>query len=291
MDLRAAVEQVCEQHKDAILDPGRGVIIPDTDQELNWHAFLAHSLDMQGFRADWFVGRQPDPNRPCFRTLWDRRLGVPELAALWDSEAIRVGLGDLHRHGVRTVEDAARLLDTEGGEHGRGLAEALRTFHTRKNIRTVRAYLQNSHKLKDYRLSFRQYLAAKVSSLTGSDVFPPRDFMAPVRWGDTPVTLESALARCLERDFYMVGPEIAAYMLCDWMLGLWRTGKTGMFESIKWDSRNTEFFERCGQQVKTKEAFLSWFTTQSFDFPPRVANEAIWLEFDSQAKESSCRPK
>ena len=35
------------------------VLIPDTDDELNWHAFLGHSIDMQGFRAAEFSGVDP----------------------------------------------------------------------------------------------------------------------------------------------------------------------------------------------------------------------------------------
>src|SRR5438132_4865619 len=33
-----------------------GIAIPDTDSDLTWHAFLGHSIDMQGFRAAEFAG-------------------------------------------------------------------------------------------------------------------------------------------------------------------------------------------------------------------------------------------
>lgn len=33
-----------------------GILIPDTDEDLTWHAFLGHSIDMQGFRAAEFAG-------------------------------------------------------------------------------------------------------------------------------------------------------------------------------------------------------------------------------------------
>src|SRR5208283_5766546 len=32
------------------------ILIPDTDDDLTWHAFLGHSIDMQGFRAAEFAG-------------------------------------------------------------------------------------------------------------------------------------------------------------------------------------------------------------------------------------------
>ena len=37
------------------------ILIPDTEDDLNWHAFLGHSIDMQGFRAAEFVGVDPGP--------------------------------------------------------------------------------------------------------------------------------------------------------------------------------------------------------------------------------------
>ena len=33
--------------------------IRDSEDELNWHAFLGHSIDMQGFRAAEFAGVDP----------------------------------------------------------------------------------------------------------------------------------------------------------------------------------------------------------------------------------------
>jgi len=58
-----------------------GVAIPDTDDDLNWHAFLGHSIDMQGFRAAEFVGVDPlTRSTPGFVPLRQRDLGVAELA-------------------------------------------------------------------------------------------------------------------------------------------------------------------------------------------------------------------
>ena len=57
-----------------------GVLIPDSEDELNWHAFLGHSLDMQGFRAAEFTGVDAlTRNAPNFVTLKDRGLGIPQL--------------------------------------------------------------------------------------------------------------------------------------------------------------------------------------------------------------------
>jgi hypothetical protein len=67
-----------------------GVKSPDTDDDLNWHAFLGHSIDMQGFRAAEFVGVDPLTRAaPCFVPLRERGIGVRELATLWEKEPIR----------------------------------------------------------------------------------------------------------------------------------------------------------------------------------------------------------
>ena len=61
------------------------ILIPDTDEDLTWHAFLGHSIDMQGFRAAEFAGVDPlTRNAPKFVPLKTRGIGVPELAALWE---------------------------------------------------------------------------------------------------------------------------------------------------------------------------------------------------------------
>ena len=66
------------------------ILIPDTDDDLTWHAFLGHSIDMQGFRAAEFTGVDPlTRNAPNFVPLKTRGIGVPELAALWEIPEIR----------------------------------------------------------------------------------------------------------------------------------------------------------------------------------------------------------
>lgn len=67
-----------------------GVLIPDTEEDLNWHAFLGHSLDMQGFRAAEFAGVDDLTRRaPNFVPLRQRGIGVAELASLWEIPPIR----------------------------------------------------------------------------------------------------------------------------------------------------------------------------------------------------------
>jgi hypothetical protein len=280
MYLRTAVEHACEQFAGQITDPCGGVIIPDEEEELNWHAFLAHSLDMQGFRADWFVGRWPNPEWPQFRTLSDRGIGIRELAALWEIAPIKDALSAPAQHELVAVEDALAVLERHGGVTGHELADAFRTVRMRKSMKTIRAYLQNSDFLRAHDFSFRRYLQTTAHELLGQPEFPPKDFLTTVHHQGRPMSLETALARCLERDFYMVGPEIAPYMLCDWMLGLWRKRETGMFESFKWDSRNMAFLSRYGKDIRDKGELLSWYREQGFHYPPRVANEAIWLAME-----------
>lgn len=280
--LVAAVQAACERFVRRIVDPEAGIIIPDTDDELNWHAFLGHSLDMQGFRADWFVGRWPNAEWGDFRTLYARGLGVAELASLWEIEAIRRALERPADAGLRTVVDATEMLRRHGGATGASLADAFDTARMRKNIRTLRAYLQNCSLLRAHGFSFRRYLDSCVSELLPGADFPPPDVMGQVRWRGQQVSLEQALAGCLERDFYLVGPEIAAYMLCDWLLGLWCQHRIPWFESCKWDSRNIGYFERYGAQIGSKPLFLDWCREQRLPYPPRVVNEAIWLWTESE---------
>ncbi len=282
LGLVIAVRTACDRFVHRIVDPDGGIIIPDTDEEMNWHAFLAHSLDMQGFRADWFVGRWPNAQWSDFRTLHQRGLGVTELASLWEIGPIRHALEHPGDAGLKTVDDALCVLRQHGGTIGTSLAEALQTARMRKNIRTIRAYLQNSHFLRAHGFSFRRHLECRTSELLPGAPFPPTDVMRPVRWGGEEVSLEQALARCLERDFHLVGPEIAAYMLCDWLLGLWHRKRIPWFESCKWDSRNAEYFAHHGTQIRSKADFLAWCREQQLPYPPRVVNEAVWLWTESE---------
>ena len=74
-----------------------GLLIADTDEDLSLHAFLGHSVDMQGFRAGEFVGVDPSPASKDFVSLKVREIGVKELADLWNINGIRE-----HLQGVTT---------------------------------------------------------------------------------------------------------------------------------------------------------------------------------------------
>ena len=54
-----------------------GVLIPDTEDDLNWHAFLGHSIDMQGFIVGCACYTRPPHGG-------DQRAGRPERLALND---------------------------------------------------------------------------------------------------------------------------------------------------------------------------------------------------------------
>src|SRR6202041_3202294 len=99
------------------------ILIPDTDDDLTWHAFLGHSLDMQGFRAAEFAGVDPLTRKsPGFVPLRDRGIGVPELASLWEIPQIQSHL----MTGVKgePLESTLDVLRSFGGEVGASLAEA-----------------------------------------------------------------------------------------------------------------------------------------------------------------------
>ena len=251
------------------------VLIADTEDELNWHAFLGHSLDMQGFRAAEFAGVDPlSKPAPGFVTLKARGIGVSQLGSLWDVSEIRAHLHDgAAGSPLQTSLDALRQF---GGEVGRSLAEAFEKFPYRKGHWTVRAYLQNSATLKDYGYSFRNWLRAECEKLVVS-AFPPTDFRAAS--GFRSMSVEMALRHRLEKTFHRVGPALAAYMLCDWQLWLWYNGRTGVFANFKLDSFHEEFVKRFGRGAipSDEPGFADWWLSLYPELPPRLANECIWL--------------
>ena len=256
-----------------------GILIPDTDDDLTWHAFLGHSIDMQGFRAAEFAGIEPlSRPAPKFKPLRTLRIGVPELAALWYIEPIQRHL----IHGVRgaPLEASLEVLRTHGGQNGSSLADAFEAFPWRKGHWSVRALLQNSAALEPHRYSFREWLAHACAEL-GVEEFPPRDFRAPAA-GGSPVagaTVEEALRGRVERAFYQVGPALSAYMLCDWQLWLWNEGLTDVFAMYKQDSFHDDFVRRYGRGIMPTDqpGFATWWLTLHPQLPPRLASECIWL--------------
>lgn len=248
------------------------VMIPDTEEDLNWHAFLGHSIDMQGFRAAEFAGVDPlSKPAPGFIPLRERKIGVPELGQLWEVPAIQQHLMGKNLGPLKTSLD---LLRQAGGKTGQSLAEALEYFPFRKFHKFVRALLQNSHTLKTYEYSFRNWLRAACREL-GESHFPPSDFRLLVRPG---ITLEMALRNKLHT-FYQVKDALAPYMLCDWQLWLWNEGLIPVFANFKLDSFHEEFVQRFGRGVvpTSEEGFADWWLNRYPDLPPRLANECIWL--------------
>jgi PAS domain-containing protein len=269
---------------------GPGVGIPDTDEHLTWHAFLGHSIDMQGTRAGEFVGVD-DQTRPRadFRSLQARGIGVGELADLWKVQAVRQRM--LIRTGSQKdawshLDDETRaVLSSAGGSAGRSLAEALGAFGwpgARRNW-FIRALLENSAALEADGFSFRRWLRRECEELgLPPDEFPPKDFRQTVEFGMAgAMPLEEALRRRVG-SFYWVAWTMAAYTMCDWQLWLWARESTGVFATFKWDSRMDDFVKQyCHGVVPTKEAdFARWWLDMYPGVPPRIINECIWLGFE-----------
>ncbi len=258
------------------------ILIPDTDDDLTWHAFLGHSIDMQGFRAAEFAGVDPlTRDAPRFVPLKTRGIGVPELAALWDVPAIR-------QHLLRQNKDVPfavtlDVLRTHGDRIGVSLADAFDHFPWRKFHWAVRALLQNSAVLKPFDFSFRRWLQHECDRL-GVQEFPPTNFRTAVAFEGTSVALERALRKRLEQTFYMVGPAMSAYMLCDWQLWLWREGLVAVFANLKLDSFHEAFVKKFGKGVipAGEDGFARWWHDLLPDLPPRLANECIWLAVENK---------
>lgn len=248
--------------------------IPDTDEDLNWHAFLGHSIDMQGFRAAEFTGVDPlTKSAPGFVSLRDRKIDIRALAGLWQNPRIQNHL--LHNTAGTPFSTSLDALRSFDGQVGESLADAFAAFPYRKGHWTVRAYLQNSAVLAPTRYSFREWLQQQCRDL-GVTQFPPPDFQARTRTGQS---LEQALRSRIEQTFYQVGPALAAYMLCDWQLWLWREGLTNVFAGFKVDTFHEEFVAKYGRGSipAGEQPFATWWLSQFPELPPRLANECIWL--------------
>lgn len=253
------------------------IAIPDTEDDLNWHAFLGHSIDMQGFRAAEFVGVDPlTKDAPKFVSLRQRGVGVAELASLWQIPAIREHL----LTGIKgaPLQKTLDLLRSKGANIGQSLADAFQQFPYRKGHWSVRAFLQNSAELTEHDHSFRSWLHGECARL-GVTAFPARDFRQIVALDGSCPTLEEALRLRLANTFYKVGPTMAPYMICDWQLWLWVHDLTAVFASFKWDAFQDRFVRRYSRgAIPTDEQnFVRWWFEMYPDLPPRLPNECIWL--------------
>jgi hypothetical protein len=262
-------------------------MIPDTDEDLNWHAFLGHSIDMQGFRAAEFAGVDLPSKSATFLPLNKRGIGVRELGELWDIPAIRNHLE--HVRWGTPMQPTYEALRRYGGSVGMSLADALETFPWRKGHRYVRALLQNSAVLGGFGYSYRTWLQNACIEL-GVRTFPPPDFLMPVNLDGGQLSLERALRAKLERAFFLVGQTMSPYMLCDWQLWLWNERKTGWFASFKLDAFHQQFVRtHCGTIPADEEGFVAWWRASQPDLPPRLANECIWLGMENKADPAEIR--
>lgn len=257
--------------------------IPDTEEDLNWHAFLGHGPDMSGFRAAEFVGVDAltKPN-PMFIPLKTRGIGIPELASLWEVPAIRSHILDLDRDEALQGE-SLHVLANEGGTVGESLAEAFEHFPWAKFNWSLRALLKNSAELRNDDYSFRRWLERECKTL-GVNVFPPPSFRKGVNYSGETLALETALRLRLKEAFFMVAMAMAAYMICDWALWLWWEGRVPVFASFKLDRYHQRFVNRFGGNVVPRDEvrFARWWNGLYPELPPRLANECIWLGIENR---------
>jgi hypothetical protein len=259
------------------------ILIPDTEDDLNWHAFLGHSIDMQGFRAAEFAGVDPlTRSAPKFVPLKARGIGVPELASLWQIAAIRNQLQS-GRSDDYLRPATLDVLRASGGTTGQSLADALEHFPWRKFRWSVRALLQNSDVLRPFDFSFRRWLRSECER-PGSQEFPPGDFRRVINASGKRTTVEQALRERLDAAFYMVGPAMSAYMICDWQMWLWRAGRTAVFATFKLDSFHEAFVKKFGRGIipADEAGFARWWLGLFPEIPPRLANECIWLTIENK---------
>ncbi len=276
---------------------GDGVCVPDNEEEMNWRLFFAHSQDMQGFRADIFTGgpnEGTNPSDPSYRGLrerWrDSKSLIQGLALLWDDSDAKQALilhsnpmrpAELKRQGIRPLMEL--LVGASGNAATRILAEAiasLRGHHiSHATNGMIRSYIQNSALLTEHGSSFRGYLdrVCPIEPALGRDV----------------LAAEQNWIKAVERDFYNVGPALSAYMICDWLLWLWREGRIEWLSGYKPDSVFLGTAHRRYGLPEDPEAFVQWchdtrireeWLPKEYShlagklLPPRLVNEAIWLE-------------
>lgn len=292
LNMNAYVEFLFEKHLSSVLNSNT-IPIPDTQEEMNWHAFFAHSQDMQGFRADLFTEGHVDANGKRFIGLRDQWSGdstslIDQLGGLWDNQAIREELIKASNpfksadSGYAGTEATLDILRNSGVNGAKVFADVLSQFTgdriARKTNRMIRAYIQNAHLLNQHNSSFRCYL---------QDLLPDKNFPP-----DNISSAEKTWSGAIERDFYNVGPALASYMISDWLLWLWLTGKIEWFESYKADSVHNAIVEH--KIVKPAEDFVTYCKNLKIPesggssggkaCPPRVLNECIWLEENKSSK-------
>ena len=256
-------------------------MIPDTDEDLSWHAFLGHSIDMQGWRAAEFVGVDALTKEASgFVPLIDRGVGVRELGQLWEIPAIRDHL--LHGTAGLPLSATLNVLRTEGGVVGESFSDAYEAFPWRKAHMAVRAYLQNSAALKLYDYSFRRWLEAECNEL-GMTEFPPPDFREKFSVQGGKASVEWTLVRRLEESFYQVGPTMAPYMICDCSSGSGMKARPTCLRRSSRTSFHIQFVAKYGRGIipSDRSDFIAWWLGMYPEVPPRLVNECIWLAVET----------
>ncbi len=293
-DSHSYIEHLLDTYLDGILKT-QSVAVPDDAEEMNWRIFFAHSQDMQGFGADVFTGgphERPHPSMPYrgLRVRWEEAGGtssslIADLAALWDDSSMRQELQRLanpfkpaeeKRQGI---EPALNLMRRSGAHGAVVFAEALDDLRgnkiARKTNMMICAYVRNAHLLRTYHdCSFRSYLYSQL----GSDSFPTADATA----------LESRWVSAILHDFYNVGPSLAPYMICDWLMGYWLTGAIEWFASYKLDSVHEDAAKAGVLPASAVNDFVGYCRSIRIPArfpivggkpcPPRILNECIWLD-------------
>jgi len=285
--MNAYVGCLLKRYLDDILKSSH-VAIPDDPEVMNWHAFFAHSQDMQGFRADIFTEGQNEGDRKRFTGLRDRWHDdsmslVSDLGSLWDDQHVRCELIRISNpfrpkeERAKGIHLALELLRNSGVHGAQVFADALDEFTgdriARKTNRMIRAYIQNSHLLKQHNSSYRSYL----QSIIASESFPPNNILQA----------EKPWVESIARDFYNVGPALASYMICDWLLWLWLNEKIDWFESYKADEVHIRALKD-GRLPEAAIDFVSYCKTIRIPdgygavsgkaCPPRVLNESLILD-------------
>lgn len=262
--------------------------VSDDPEEMNWRLFFAHSQDMQGFAADIFVGGPSERRHPTdssFRGLrerWgrDSKALITDLGSLWAEVQARKALEQLtlgSRGG--SVDQGIAVLRSSGRLGAMVFADTLDSFKTgrgsRKTNKMIRAYVQNSALLLNHGASFRQYL----QTFAQGSAFPPQTSAA---------CFEATARDRIERDFYNVGPQLANYLISDWLLGLWKDGCIDWFESYKKDSVHEQAIEHGLLPREAGENFIDFCRTVHIPpeygavsgkpCPPRVLNACLWQD-------------
>ena len=265
------VQQILTKYLPKIIN-GDAVAVPDDAEEMNWRLFFAHSQDMQGFRADIFTGGLNEGKHPRdvtfigLRERWDGSSVslIRDLAQLWDDQSTRTELvrisnrfpsAELQRQGIRPGIALLRKSVIPGAIV---FADTLETFHgdyvARKTNAMIRSYAQNAHLLARHECSFRTYL---------HKVLPEGDFPP----GDV-TNAETIWLTHLQQNFYNVGPALANYLICDWLLWLWREERIEWFTAYKPDSVHLRIIEAGLLPEQARTDFVGY--CQSLQIPARI---------------------